>query len=258
MTHSFVPHRRDGRSAADRPALKNDIRDILPEVERVLQESETLLVAQPHLRRPPAGRRRDLSSVRTRSRSASPGRCCARPASTTTCARPTRTPDYDQLRLRDPDRPRRRQLRSLHGAHGGDASSRAGSSTRRWTSCPTTDRSTSTIRASSCRRRTRSTRTIEAPIAHFKIVMEGVKPPPGEVYSYTEGGNGELGFYIVSRRQRHALPRALPAAVLQSQGRVSSQMLKGGHDRRHRAGLRLDQHDRRRVRPVEIATSAED
>ena len=40
--------------------------------------------------------------------------------------------------------------------------------------------------------------TIEATIAHFKIVMEGVKPPPGEVYSYTEGGNGELGFYIVS------------------------------------------------------------
>ena len=40
--------------------------------------------------------------------------------------------------------------------------------------------------------------TIEATIAHFKLVMEGVKPPPGEVYSYTEGGNGELGFYIVS------------------------------------------------------------
>jgi NADH-quinone oxidoreductase subunit D len=40
--------------------------------------------------------------------------------------------------------------------------------------------------------------TIEATIAHFKIVMEGVKPPKGAVYSYTEGGNGELGFYIVS------------------------------------------------------------
>lgn len=40
--------------------------------------------------------------------------------------------------------------------------------------------------------------TIEATIAHFKLVMEGIKPPPGEVYSYTEGGNGELGFYIVS------------------------------------------------------------
>lgn len=40
--------------------------------------------------------------------------------------------------------------------------------------------------------------TIEATIAHFKLVMEGLKPPPGAVYSYTEGGNGELGFYIVS------------------------------------------------------------
>ena len=40
--------------------------------------------------------------------------------------------------------------------------------------------------------------TIEATIAHFKLVMEGVKPPPGEVYGYTEGGNGELGFFIVS------------------------------------------------------------
>jgi NADH-quinone oxidoreductase subunit D len=40
--------------------------------------------------------------------------------------------------------------------------------------------------------------TIEGTIAHFKLVMEGVKPPVGEVYSFTEGGNGELGFYIVS------------------------------------------------------------
>lgn len=40
--------------------------------------------------------------------------------------------------------------------------------------------------------------TIEATIAHFKLVMEGIKPPKGAVYSFTEGGNGELGFYIVS------------------------------------------------------------
>lgn len=40
--------------------------------------------------------------------------------------------------------------------------------------------------------------TIEGTIAHFKLVMEGFKPPPGEVYSYTEAGNGELGFYIIS------------------------------------------------------------
>lgn len=40
--------------------------------------------------------------------------------------------------------------------------------------------------------------TIEATIAHFKLVMEGLKCPPGEIYSATEGGNGELGFYLVS------------------------------------------------------------
>jgi NADH-quinone oxidoreductase subunit D len=40
--------------------------------------------------------------------------------------------------------------------------------------------------------------TIEATIQHFKLIMEGAKIPKGEVYSYTEGGNGELGFYLVS------------------------------------------------------------
>jgi len=40
--------------------------------------------------------------------------------------------------------------------------------------------------------------SIEGMIAHFKIIMEGVKVPPGEVYGYVEGGNGEVGFYLVS------------------------------------------------------------
>jgi NADH-quinone oxidoreductase subunit D len=40
--------------------------------------------------------------------------------------------------------------------------------------------------------------SIEGTIQHFKIVMEGIKVPAGECYSYTEAGNGELGFYIVS------------------------------------------------------------
>ncbi len=39
---------------------------------------------------------------------------------------------------------------------------------------------------------------IEALMAHFKLIMHGVQPPPGEVYGCVEGGNGELGFYIVS------------------------------------------------------------
>ena len=40
--------------------------------------------------------------------------------------------------------------------------------------------------------------TMEGLIRHFKLVMHGVSPQRGEIYSVTEGGNGELGFYIIS------------------------------------------------------------
>ena len=40
--------------------------------------------------------------------------------------------------------------------------------------------------------------TIESLMGHFKLVMEGIKVPAGEAYSYTEAANGELGFYVVS------------------------------------------------------------
>jgi len=39
---------------------------------------------------------------------------------------------------------------------------------------------------------------MEEMIAHFKIVIDGIKPPVGEVYFPTEAANGELGFYLVS------------------------------------------------------------
>jgi NADH-quinone oxidoreductase subunit D len=39
---------------------------------------------------------------------------------------------------------------------------------------------------------------IDSLIFHFKTVTEGIKPPPGEIYFAVEGGNGELGFYLVS------------------------------------------------------------
>jgi NADH-quinone oxidoreductase subunit D len=39
---------------------------------------------------------------------------------------------------------------------------------------------------------------IEGLMNHFKLVIEGVKIPKGEVYSVVEGANGELGFYLVS------------------------------------------------------------
>jgi len=39
---------------------------------------------------------------------------------------------------------------------------------------------------------------MEALIYHFKIVMGEVDIPVGEVYQAVEGGNGELGFYLIS------------------------------------------------------------
>lgn len=40
--------------------------------------------------------------------------------------------------------------------------------------------------------------TIEGVMGHFKMIMEGIKIPKGEVYSFTESPNGELGWYLVS------------------------------------------------------------
>ncbi len=40
--------------------------------------------------------------------------------------------------------------------------------------------------------------SIEGVMAHFKLIMEGIQVPPGEIYAYCEGANGELGFHIVS------------------------------------------------------------
>ncbi len=40
--------------------------------------------------------------------------------------------------------------------------------------------------------------SIEGMITNFKLVIDGVIVPKGEIYSFTEAGNGELGYYIVS------------------------------------------------------------
>ena len=46
--------------------------------------------------------------------------------------------------------------------------------------------------------KTRAMSDMEAMIFHFKQVMEGVKPPVGEVYLGIENPKGELGYYMVS------------------------------------------------------------
>jgi NADH:ubiquinone oxidoreductase subunit D len=39
---------------------------------------------------------------------------------------------------------------------------------------------------------------MEAMIYHFKLIMDGIQVPAGEIYSMVEGANGELGFYVIS------------------------------------------------------------
>ena len=54
---------------------------------------------------------------------------------------------------------------------------------------------------------------MEALIYHFKIVMGETDIPKGEVYHAVEGGNGELGFYLVSDGGRTPIQAALPQAM---------------------------------------------
>ncbi len=46
--------------------------------------------------------------------------------------------------------------------------------------------------------RTELSESMESLIHHFRLVTEGFKPPPGEVYQMVESPRGELGFYLVS------------------------------------------------------------
>lgn len=46
--------------------------------------------------------------------------------------------------------------------------------------------------------KSRAMSDMEAMIFHFKQVMEGIKPPAGEVYLAVENPKGELGYYVVS------------------------------------------------------------
>jgi NADH-quinone oxidoreductase subunit D len=40
--------------------------------------------------------------------------------------------------------------------------------------------------------------TIESMIRHFKHIVDGIRVPAGEAYTFVEGGNGELGFFIAA------------------------------------------------------------
>ncbi len=69
--------------------------------------------------------------------------------------------------------------------------------------------------------------TMEALIWHFKIVMGETDVPKGEVYHCVEGGNGELGFYLLSDggRTPYRLHFRRPCFIYYQ---AYSEMTKGG------------------------------
>lgn len=57
--------------------------------------------------------------------------------------------------------------------------------------------------------------SIEGLMNHFMLLVDGIKPPKGEVYSAIEAANGELGFYIISDGEQrpyriHCRPPCFP------------------------------------------------
>jgi NADH-quinone oxidoreductase subunit D len=68
---------------------------------------------------------------------------------------------------------------------------------------------------------------MEALIYHFKLVMGESEVPVGEVYHAVEGGNGELGFYLISDggRQPYRLHFRRPCFIYYQ---AYPEMIKGG------------------------------
>ena len=64
-------------------------------------------------------------------------------------------------------------------------------------------------------------------IYHFKIVMGETEIPKGEVYHPVEGGNGELGFYLISDggRTPYRLHLRRPCFIYYQ---AYTEMIKGG------------------------------
>jgi len=69
---------------------------------------------------------------------------------------------------------------------------------------------------------------IEDLMNHFELIQDGILPPIGEVYSYWEAANGELGFYLISdggKRPYRLRCRGACFYVFQAFNR----MVKGGY-----------------------------
>ncbi len=69
---------------------------------------------------------------------------------------------------------------------------------------------------------------IEDLMNHFELIQDGILPPIGEVYSYWEAANGELGFYLVSNGTKRPYRLRCRGACFYIFQAFSS-MVKGGY-----------------------------
>jgi NADH-quinone oxidoreductase subunit D len=188
------------------------------------------------------------SRRRTRSATASPAPAYARRGWRTTCARTTRT--LPTARWISTSRWARRVTTTTATSCGWRRScSRSASWISAWRSCPGA-RSTATIRGwclPDKEGRVQLDRGHDQPL---QVHLRGrSRCRPARCIRYTEGGNGELGFYIVSNGtgKPWRVKRALAVLLHHVRG---PQADRGRDDRRHHPHVRYDQHDRRRDRPL--------
>ena len=140
-------------------------------------------------------RRRARSTRRRCSASASPARCCAPTGNPWDLRKAAPYSSYDHFDFKIPvgtvgdnyDRYRVR-MAEMHGVG-------ARSSSRRSTACPRA-RTSPTNRKYALPPRHELATSMEALIHHFKLVTEGFRVPPGEVYYPIESPRGELGCFV--------------------------------------------------------------
>ena len=92
---------------------------------------------------------------------------------------------------------------------------------------------------------------MEGLIQHFELIMpnRGMESPINEVYAAVESPNGELGYYLVDRRQPDRLAGAHAAPVVHPFSGVPPHD-QGSPDRRRRRDSGKPEHHRRRTRPL--------
>ena len=163
-------------------------------------------------------------------------------------------PGLRPVRVRRPGRHQGRQLRPLPGAPRGDAAVDAHPAPGAATTIPPGPVIIDDPRIA-LPPKSETYNTIEAMIAHFKLIMDGIRVPARRGLLLRRGRQRRARLLHRVRRHRPAVEVPRAGRPASSTCRPSPQAASRPPHRRHRPDLRHDQHDRRGVR--QVAMSAE-